>query len=491
MTLRLRYLLSLIAVIVIMAVPAIYGVTRLGVMRDIALDLREQAATSAIAVGNLRTSLAELSSVQRAYVAFPGDEYAQRMWNRLNQAETDLATLRDAGYADAVDSADIPIEGLRAAIAHLETLVDAGLLDEATNFSGNGAAPLLERANDAVPQLAAAIERHTAARVLAAERTANAATTAALTAMLIAIAVAGALAVAAAGVFSAPIQRLALAMARVADGVFDAPRTLPYDRHDEIGALSRSFRAMTARLEQLDRMKAEFLGAASQGLKTPIGVIGGYAELIREEANGELTPRHRQLLAALTEQTDVLRRRLDQLLEMSRMESGTLALGLEEVYLRHFVNDVQREHAPRAAARGLQLTVRLDEHTPPFIVADPDLLRVDILGNVIGNAIQYTPTGGTVDVVVRPDGDVVVFEIADSGPGLPEHRLANLFDKHGRDGSAGAGLGLAIARAAVQAHNGRIDGRNLPGGGARFRIALPVTQSSSLESSDRAPVAHA
>lgn len=488
MTLRLRFLLSLIAIIAIMAVPAIYGVTRVAEVRDIALDLREQAATSAHAVGRLGTAVAELDRYQRAYVAISEPEYSTIMWGHLNAASQELDNLRRGGYEEVVDSAAIPIEELRDVTARLEELVSAGQMAEATVYREFAAAPLLKEAEAAVPLLAAAIDRHTATRVAMAERSANAATTAALTAMLIAIVLAGGLAVAAAGVFSAPIQRLAAAMSRVADGVFDAPRTLPYDRHDEIGDLSRSFRAMTARLTQLDRMKAEFLGAASQGLKTPIGVIGGYAELIREEANGELTPRHRELLAALSEQTDVLRRRLDQLLEMSRMESGTLALGLEEVYLRHFVNDLERQFTPRAVARGIQLSVRLDQRTPPFIVADPDLLRVDILGNIIGNAIQYTPAGGRVDVVVRPDADLVVFEVADTGPGLPADRIDNLFEKHGRDPGAGAGLGLAIARAAVLAHNGRIDGRNLPGGGARFRVSIPATQSSPLEQTGATPL---
>lgn len=457
-----------------MAVPAIYGVTRVAEVRDIALDLREQAATSTLAVGNLRTALEQLDRFQRVYLVTTDGDHSTEMWGRLNDVSGEMEKLRAAGYADAVDAAAIPVDSLRDVTARLETLVSAGLLDAATVYREIAADPLLKRSADAVPQLATAIDRHTAARAQAAERSADAATTAALTAMLIAIALAAALALAAVGVLSAPIQRLASAMARVADGVFDAPRSLPYDRHDEIGDLSRSFRAMTARLQQLDRMKAEFLGAASQGLKTPIGVIGGYAELIREEANGELTPRHRDLLAALSEQTDVLRRRLDQLLQMSRIESGTLALGLEEIYLRHFVNDLDREFSPSAAARGIHLSVRVDERTPPFIVADPDLLRVDILGNVIGNAIQYTPHGGTVDIAVRPDGDLVVFEVADSGPGLPDHRLENLFEKHGREASAGAGLGLAIARGLVEAHGGRIWAERRRGGGTRVSFTLPA-----------------
>lgn len=242
MTLRLRFLFSLIAVIAIMAVPAIYGVTRVGEVRDIALDLREQAAGSALAVGDLRTAIAEFDRYQRYYLVAPEEdrpEALQLMWGNLNAAASELDSLRAFGYADAVESAAIPVESLRDVTGVLETFVEGGNFEQATDYREYAAAPLIDAATDSVPQLAYAIDRYTAARFDAAERSADAATTAALTAMLIAIALAGALAVAAAGVFSAPIERLASAMARVADGDFEAPRALPYERHDEIGNLSR------------------------------------------------------------------------------------------------------------------------------------------------------------------------------------------------------------------------------------------------------------
>ena len=485
MTLRLRFLLSLLIVIGIMAAPAIYGVTRVAEVRDIALDLREQAATSALSIGRLRTALEQFDRYQRLYIAATDPEYSELMWDRMRDAHVELDALKAGGYADEVAMADLPMTQLTEVTQRIDALVAAGLLTAATEYREIAVDPLLNDVLGSVPQLGAAIDDHTAAGVAAAERSADAATTAVTTAMLVALVLAGALAVAAAGVLSSPLARLGVAMQRVADGHFDVPRGLPYERPDELGELFRSFRAMTLRLAQLDRMKAEFIGVATHGLKTPIGVIGGYAELIGEEANDRLTERERGLLARLSEQTDVLRRRLDQLLEISRMESGALTLGLEEIYLRHFLAALEREYTPLARERGVVLDLRLDAHTPPFVIADPDVLRVDVLANLIGNALRVTPPGGTVSMAVRPDGDLVIFEVIDSGPGISADQIEHVFEKHyqGREPEAGAGLGLAIAKAAVLAHRGRIDVNNLPGRGVRFRFALPAAPSSPIEHS--------
>src|SRR5690606_19124882 len=148
----------------------------------------------------------------------------------------------------------------------------------------------------AIPSLAAAIDERTNERAATAQLNAVAAGTATTAAVLVACALAGMLALAAAGVLTHPLDRLRRAMSRVADGTFEAPADLPYDRTDEVGDLSRSFRTMTVRLAELERLKAEFVGSASHDLKTPISIITGYAELIHDELAGPLHKRHRELL---------------------------------------------------------------------------------------------------------------------------------------------------------------------------------------------------
>lgn len=476
MRLRVRYLLSLLAVMVLMALPALYGLTRVADLRDIVLELRDQTARSALAVGRLRAAIEEFDYNQRAYVAFPDSASAERMRMALTQMRTELDALRAAGFGDALTAASLPISRLDEVSGRTGALVRAGLMDAATTYLRIAAMPLVEQMRGGVPALAQAIDVSTMDRVARAERSANAAQAAATTAILITLVVAAALAVAFAGVLTRPLERLRRAMANVADGTFEAPPGLPYERRDEIGELFRSFRAMTLKIAELDRLKAEFVGIASHELKTPISVITGYAELMKEEFLDEMPRRHRELLTSLAEQTQTLQRRVDQLLEISRMEAGRLRLGLEEIYLGHFVQGLQREHEPVARTRDIRFRAELGPDAPPFLVADPDVLRADVLGNLIGNALKFTPAGGEIDVVFRGDGDRLIVEVVDNGPGIPDDHVEHIFEKYwqGRGARGGAGLGLAIARAAVEAHGGRIDVRSRVGRGTRFRIMLPV-----------------
>src|SRR5690606_16548630 len=220
------------------------------------------------------------------------------------------------------------------------------------------------------------------------------------------------LALAAAGVLTHPLDRLRRAMSRVADGTFEAPADLPYDRTDEVGDLSRSFRTMTVRLAELERLKAEFVGSASHDLKTPISIITGYAELIHDELAGPLHKRHRELLRSLSEQSEVLQHRVDQLLELSRMEAGRIRLGLEEINVRHFAGEVLRSFQAPARMRDIRFDVQVHENAPPFLIGDPDVLRTDVMGNLLDNALKFTPPGGEVRVSLRPDGDRLSIEVA-------------------------------------------------------------------------------
>jgi two-component system, NtrC family, sensor histidine kinase GlrK len=476
MSLRLLFVLSLLAVVALMAVPAFYAAGRVMHLRDIVLDLRGQAAQSALAVGRLDGSLVEVERFQRLYVATADVEYPDSIRAALTDVSAEIATLNDAGYGDLVAAAGLRVEELHATADGLETLVRHDLMDSATSYLRSEAVPLLTRARSAVPPLAAAIDARVSEQVPIARRSAARAVTATMAAIIVALAVAAALALAAARVLTRPLDRLRVAMASVAEGSFEAPEDLPYERGDEVGDLSRSFRTMAQRLTELDRLKAEFVGTASHDLKTPISIIGGYAELMQEELDGPQHERHREMLRALGEQAVMLQRRVDQLLEISRMESGRIRLGLEELNLRHFADELHRSFQPVARVRKIRIELHVHSGAPPYIVADPDIVRTDILGNLIGNALKFTPAGGVIRLAFRPDGDQIQIEVADTGPGIPQDQLVHIFDKYyqGRSNGGGSGLGLAIAKAGVEAHGGRIEVRSPPGQGARFCVTLPV-----------------
>jgi signal transduction histidine kinase len=480
-SLRLRFLISLLAVLALMAGPALYAVNRVNALRDIVLELRGQAAQSALAVGRLDAALVDVDRYQRVYVATLDPHVAALMHAGTNQVAAAIATLQAAGYGDAVAHAGIRTERLRESATRIEALVAQELPAEATAYLIADATPLVETARAAVPGLAAAIDMDMGARVPVAQRSAVTAGTATTAAVLVGVALAIALALAAARVLTRPLGRLRRAMARVAEGTFETPPDLPYHRVDEVGDLSRSFRTMTLRLAELDRLKAEFVGAVSHDLKSPISVIAGYAELMREELGGSLSARQDELLHSLAAQTRTLQHRVDQLLEISRMESGRLRLGLEAIDIRHFLQQVHREFEPVARTRELRLELSLHDGAPPTIIADPDVLRGDVIANLIGNALEFTPAGGAIRIVLRPDGERVCIEVADTGIGMSHDQLGRIFERYyeSRGANGAPGLGLAIAKAGVEQHGGRIEVQSQPGRGTRFRVTLPVRSVSS------------
>jgi signal transduction histidine kinase len=276
-------------------------------------------------------------------------------------------------------------------------------------------------------------------------------------------------------------------MSAVADGRFRIPDDLPYERRDEIGSVSRSFRSMTHRLAELDRMKAEFMSIATHELKTPINVISGYAELLQEHVYGDLNDRQDDALAAVRDQARILTTLVNQLLDISRLEAGGLRVQMREVQLQDFFLRIQRSFAPLAERKGIAFDLELDEALPTAIAGDGDRLRDQVLGNIISNAVKFTPEGGRIVLRCRPIPDAVVIEVGDTGPGIPLDKLPHIFDKFYQVGeqarSKGAGLGLAIAREIVDAHGGNIAAESEPGHGTIFRIVLPLyhTVTSSPE----------
>lgn len=476
MKLRALLLLSLLTVLLVMAVPAIYAVNRVRDVRRIALDLREDAARSTLAVGRLQAGLARLDRYQRAFVATGDPELAQRARAALRRMELHLAALDSSGYADLAEQAAFPLDSLRAVTATLSALMAERRLDEATATLGSRALPLIASAEAATAALASAIDRATAAQVDEADRLTAAAVTATTTALILAGVLALGLAILAAELLRRPLLRLSGSMATVANGRFEPPGDLPYERQDELGELARAFRSMTLRLADLDRMKAEFVGIASHDLKTPISVISGYAEMLEEELGSLLDRRQREVVGALAAQARTLGRRLEQLLEISRMEASGLQLGLEEINLRHFTATLEKAHAAAAARHRLAFSTAVAESAPSFLIADPDCLQVEVLGNLLENAFRFTPPGGRVHLHVSGGGGNVVFEVRDTGRPIPPEDVSFVFDRYyqGRGlGRAGSGLALPIARAGALAHGGEIQVES-GGGETTFRVTLPI-----------------
>jgi two-component system sensor histidine kinase KdpD len=227
-----------------------------------------------------------------------------------------------------------------------------------------------------------------------------------------------------------------------------------------------------------ERVETEFvrntlLSGVSHELRTPLAAIAGAAGTLTEP-RANLNPATRgDLLNTIVSEADRMERLITNLLDMTRLESGGLVLKKEWQPLQEVVGSAL--HHLDARLRGRDVRIKI----PP----DLPLLRIDgvaieqVLTNLIENAIDYTPGDSSIDIRASAEGDDVVIEVADQGPGLPagaEHRVfEKFFRAHPTEAHRGIGLGLAIARGIVEAHGGRISATNHPGGGAVFRFTIP------------------
>jgi signal transduction histidine kinase len=229
---------------------------------------------------------------------------------------------------------------------------------------------------------------------------------------------------------------------------------------------------------EINRLKADLVNAVSHELRTPLTSIMGYAEFLEDEVGGALTPDQRAFVDQIQEGTRRLQRLVDDLLDFARLEAGTFALSLRMADLAQRLHETVESLRPQAKDKGVVLEAHPDV-SPCLVAMDPGRVG-QVLLNLVGNAIKFTPTGGRVTVTLRPVGDHVRVEVADTGIGVAQAHQAQLFEKFFQvDAGAtreagGAGLGLSIARALVEAHGGRIGVTSEPGHGATFWFTLPM-----------------
>jgi signal transduction histidine kinase len=481
MTLRTRLVLSIAGIAALLSGPAIYALSRLRAVNEIADQQRNRHGLALQAIGGLQTELAELELLVREYVGLSEPEGRRQMWASMDSIDAKLRDLRTAGY----DSAAAPTRGniavLRSTIVNIDSLMLAGEKELATTNLEQVKPFISGMYASSLAQITAEIHKSSQADLEQAISISRNATGTTLLVLLICGALAAALGVWTTRHMSRPITRLEAATARVANGEFRVPGDLPYTRNDEIGSVARSFRSMTRRLAELDRMKAEFLSIATHELKTPLNVVSGYAELMQERVYGDLNERQDEALTAIRDQIRSLAQLVSQLLDISRFEAGGLRLQMQEMVMTDLFDRIARSFGPLAQKNDIHFTVEQDPTLPATIVGDADRLRDQVLGNLLSNAFKFTPSGGRVSVRVWPEAEIVIVEVSDTGPGIPADQLPQIFDKFFQVGdqarSKGAGLGLAIAREVIEAHGGRIHVESEPGVGTTFRIQLPVISS--------------
>lgn len=279
--------------------------------------------------------------------------------------------------------------------------------------------------------------------------------------------------------FLGPLERLGVAAVTFASGNRSIRADVEGPRETRV--VAESFNQMAAEVDSAidelkteERRKTQFVSDVSHELRTPLTAIRGAAETLLD---GDVEPEDQQrFLTTIALEAERLGRLANDLLTLQRIEGATGELPLKQVDLRLAADRSAAMLEPLLEDRAVTLTIN---GRAPLVLGDVDRLQQVVL-NLVDNASRIVGEGGHVVVELTREGDRAVLSVIDDGPGIPETDLPRLFDRFYRADTSrtrsggGAGLGLAITRAIVTAHGGRIEAANMPEGGARMTVTLPT-----------------
>lgn len=224
------------------------------------------------------------------------------------------------------------------------------------------------------------------------------------------------------------------------------------------------------------RQREEFVAMMTHDLKSPLTVMMGYIQAMREEMVDAADPTLLSCVEELDRSSYRLLGMIEDVLDAYRLEVGLLSITREDADLGGLLAGCCRDAARTALGAGIELTTQIPDHLPLVCVDRKQIVRV--FANLLGNAIKFTSRRGVVSLAAASTGEFVTVTVADSGIGIPEKEQARIFNKYFRASTAagykGTGLGLAISKAIVDAHNGRIEVESREGEGSRFTVMLPV-----------------
>ena len=274
-----------------------------------------------------------------------------------------------------------------------------------------------------------------------------------------------------------PVALLKSKTRDIAEGRFDAG--LRISSPPEIAELAAAFNRMCERLGELERMKADFFSSMSHELRTPLTSIKEGTGLLLDGVGGETTDKQRRLLTILAEESNRLIGVVNSLLDLSKLEAGMLNYEFETVNLDPLIRRAVAEIAPLVEAKQITVETAIEVPLPPARL-DPERM-LQVLRNLLGNAVKFTPKGGQVTVTATPVDGKLQVSVQDSGPGIPAESLTAIFEKfhQGNDKGAhtrpGTGLGLAIAKNIINSHGGEIWAESQLGQGSKFCFVLPCS----------------
>jgi two-component system, OmpR family, sensor histidine kinase BaeS len=270
--------------------------------------------------------------------------------------------------------------------------------------------------------------------------------------------------------FLRPLAELTKAITAMQQG--DLNQQVQVRTRDELGDLARTFNQMSAEIHHANQLRKQMTADIAHDLRTPLMVISGYLEALRD-GTLEATP---ERFEAMSHEAVLLKRLVEDLRTLSLADAGELKLVYQSVQPRELLEQVKQSFEPLAGEQQVALRVEAGEGLPALQIDRERMVQV--LGNLVSNALRYTPAGGSVTLRARQQGNRIQLVVADTGSGIPQDKLPNIFERFYRieesrhENQGESGLGLAIAKSIVEAHRGTIAAESQVGVGTSMTITL-------------------
>jgi len=275
----------------------------------------------------------------------------------------------------------------------------------------------------------------------------------------------------------------ALENARSFEEVFRSRQILETKVHDR----TKQLQSALTKVQNISKIKSEFISAVSHELRTPLTSIKGYAAILMEGKLGNIPEKVKERLGKINTHSDKLVNLINVLLDISRIESGRVEMKLSKCNLPDIIDSVHDLLTPQIKEKNIQWSAQIDKAIPEMHLDDTQIDRIFI--NLISNAIKFTPENGTISINAHLNDDIVTVEVADTGIGISQDDIARLFDEFYRvdnpinQNVKGTGLGLPLAKKIVEAHHGKMWITSKIDEGTTFHFTLPVKQPSAANTS--------
>jgi two-component system sensor histidine kinase GlrK len=478
MRLASKIFLGFSLVIVVLAAVGVISLRAVGRLVSVNREIAVESLPALRLSAGVRDTMLTLARLEARFVVLGDRRYADLWRESAERVRDDLERLQALVHTDREKT------HLAAATEAFERYRDA-VADKNSRLRSDRRAELEPVGRRVAEQLETHLERlqeATYARVVRAQSEVARLERRTWNGIVVALGAAVVLALAATAVIAfritRSVRRLSEATAAVAAGSFREP--IPIGG-DELGVLARAFNAMASRLRQLDEMKEEFFAIFSHELRSPLTSVREAAHLLADGVPGPLTPKQARLVEIIGRSSDRLLRLVNQILDVSRLRAGLLPIGQGPVDLERVVARAADELRPQAEEAGI--TLQRERVGTKFGVTGDEERLVQVVVNLIANAVRFTPTGGRVVLRTVDAGPECEVQVEDTGIGIPAAELPHVFEtyRQAHAGRGGTGLGLAIVRALVLAHGGRVTVESHEGKGSRFTVLIPRDGTPSRE----------